>query len=154
MQAIGSRARQSMRVFLLLSLSALIVGAEDVSANLQVSGDCNDESGPHNGLWLYMGQTASGRPYYKHSEQPYYMYYDPACDGQAEGRWVMDSEAPSVTAEADLDEDTHCFYHSRYLDSSMMPSSGVWRSYCAEVGLGWVDSNVVITQVVTTTTTT
>ena len=52
---------------------ALLVGVCADELNVLVSGDCNDEAGPHNGLWLALGLTASGRPYYKLSGQEYYM---------------------------------------------------------------------------------
>ena len=40
----------------------------------------------------------------------------------------------SFEATTDLDADGACFYHSRILDQSQKPPSGVWRSYCWEVG--------------------
>ncbi|CAK8987216.1 unnamed protein product [Durusdinium trenchii] len=119
-------------------------------ADLILSGACNDETASHNGRWTFQGSTVSGRAYYKHEDYEYYMYYDPHCDGSisTEGRWILGSTAPTTTASSDLDEDGTCFYHARYnVEDLTPPERGLWRSYCWEVGQGWIDAAITITEV-------
>eukprot|EP00913_Durusdinium_trenchii_P028045 g26293.t1 len=122
-------------------------------ADLILSGACNDETASHNGRWTFQGSTVSGRAYYKHEDYEYYMYYDPHCDGSisTEGRWILGSTAPTTTASSDLDEEGKAWKtgleQAGVLQDLTPPERGLWRSYCWEVGQGWIDAAITITEV-------
>ena len=44
-------------------------------------------------------------------------------------------------------QDGTCFYHARYNVEDLLPPSGTWRTYCWEVGQGWVNADVTMTAV-------
>ena len=126
----------------------MLGGVEDV-IGLYVTGDCNNDTSDHNGYWHSLGQTASGHYFFKHTEQEYYIYFDPYCDGNpgTAARWIMDSDSPSTSAAGDLDNDGTCYYHGRYNTegTNPVPPSAIWRSWCVDTA--WTDSDVTITQV-------
>ncbi|CAJ1422765.1 unnamed protein product [Effrenium voratum] len=147
-------AMRSLHFFVLLGLTPG-KRAQDV-IGLYVTGDCNNDTSDHNGYWHSLGQTASGHYFFKHTEQEYYIYFDPYCDGNpgTAARWIMDSDSPSTSAAGDLDNDGTCYYHGRYNTegTNPVPPSAIWRSWCVDTA--WTDSDVTITQVEVTSTST
>ena len=84
---------------------------EQVEGAWLLEGHCNAQV---NGRYELQGRTASGRPFYKHSNVPLYLYYDPDCDGNPAtsggtgATWRVSDSAPSMSLEQDLDSDGEC----------------------------------------------
>ncbi|CAE7281673.1 Lztr1, partial [Symbiodinium sp. CCMP2456] len=99
-----------------------------------LEGHCNSEV---NGRYELQGYTASGRPYYKHLDESWYLFYDPDCDGNPAttetnlgAMWMVRSIPPSTSLEQDLDSDGIC-YKSAYLESNAeLPPTATWKTYC------------------------
>lgn len=95
----------------------------EVPMTLRLSGvDCpnyDDKREGINGQYHYQGQTADGRPYYRHyvkGDNDAWLYYDKECNGATLGnnnQWGMflltwSKEGPSTHAASDLDGDKDC----------------------------------------------
>ena len=78
----------------------------------RVPGDCH--GGYLNGEWAYVGQTKDGRGYYQrwYAAGMYWVsiYYDTDCGqgGTGKPEWLINKQAPSTSADVDLDGDGAC----------------------------------------------
>jgi len=138
----------------------------EVPMTLRLSGlDCPGSLGAEimNGQYHYQGQTADGRPYYRHHDHGW-LYYDKECDGAKGGnynqwgRFVLEKgEGPSTHAASDVDGNRACggniaaaFYGSNSLPdqakgappwfhgkAGALPEERVkWSVYCGPRALG------------------
>ncbi|EOD11539.1 hypothetical protein EMIHUDRAFT_214352 [Emiliania huxleyi CCMP1516] len=82
-------------------------------------------------LYVAVGYTFSGAPYFRDASSSHYIYWDPACSGTGStARWIVDKQAPSTTASSDLDGDRACAYYADIdSDDSSSPPLGTatWR---------------------------
>jgi len=99
---------------------------------MSVSGACSDSS--VNGVYTHAGITRSGAPYYQHSSNKWFFFYDPDCNGYGtKPRWIFDEKQPSLTAAYDLDGDADCHYFGRkdVEQSSQLPwGASTWKMVC------------------------
>uniref|UniRef100_A0A0D3IP50 Right handed beta helix domain-containing protein n=2 Tax=Emiliania huxleyi TaxID=2903 RepID=A0A0D3IP50_EMIH1 len=83
-------------------------------------------------VYVAVGYTFSGAPYYRAPSSSKYIYWDPDCNGGSGGtaRWIVDSDLPSIAVSSDLDRDGSCNYIARInSDDSSSPPLGTatWR---------------------------
>jgi hypothetical protein len=93
--------------------------------------------------FVFAGGSAAGAPVYSNADGNY-LYWDASCDGAGYNeissnriiehpRWILDSEAPNMTATMDLDSDAECVYfgHHGSSDSNGVPlGSTSWLVAC------------------------
>jgi len=112
---------------------------------MSVSGACSDSS--VNGVYTHAGITRSGAPYYQHSSNKWFFFYDPDCNGYGtKPRWIFDEKQPSLTAAYDLDGDADCHYFGRkdVEQSSQLPwGASTWKMVCDRQ---WSDVQLTLTQ--------
>lgn len=88
-----------------------------------------------NGDYDFAGVTATGAPYFQavRGRFQFYLYYDPHCDGAVGPRWIIDTDAPSVSTLADLDADRVCDYLARVSSNDpSSPPSATWLMHCGD----------------------
>mmetsp|Transcript_80191 Transcript_80191/g.151499 ORF Transcript_80191/g.151499 Transcript_80191/m.151499 type:complete len:290 (+) Transcript_80191:3-872(+) len=99
---------------------------------MTVSGACSSSS--VNGVYTHAGITQTGAPYYQHSSNKWFVFYDPDCNGYGtKARWIFDVNQPSLTAAYDLDGDADCHYFGRkeVEQSSQLPlGTSTWKMVC------------------------
>lgn len=119
-----------------------------------LEGHCNDDV---NGRYDLRGHTASGSPFYKHSTASLYLYYDPDCDGNPNttshhgATWRVDTTAPSMSLEQDLDDDGEC-WSAAYVavSTELPPQSSTWQQSCSyswNDGPEWYDRRLTLSPV-------
>ena len=99
---------------------------------LTVADSCNSYV---NGVYQMLGQTLSGRPYYKRvdPDSETYLYHDLHCAGSSSywQSWIFDYGQPSLTTDSDLDGDGICdFYSYQSSEADLPPLSRTWVSWC------------------------
>jgi len=99
-----------------------------------VSGACLYQE-TANGLFILQGTTLGGSPYYKNSDSGFHIYWDPDCTGTSGedsiARWVIDTDAPNISAFSDLDGDHDCKYLARTNSKDFVPPVGAqWLVFC------------------------
>eukprot|EP00756_Hemistasia_phaeocysticola_P048335 Hpha_TRINITY_DN22765_c0_g1::TRINITY_DN22765_c0_g1_i1::g.34263::m.34263 len=99
---------------------------------------CSVQAG-FDGDYYHVGTTRSGRPWYMQDDttSTRTLYYDPNCGGgdDGSGKWVLDTDMPSITAEEDLDQDGRCEYIGEAPTATgtrdrVSPVSGSWTVFC------------------------
>eukprot|EP00445_Apocalathium_hangoei_P002047 CAMPEP_0203857558 /NCGR_PEP_ID=MMETSP0359-20131031/10795_1 /ASSEMBLY_ACC=CAM_ASM_000338 /TAXON_ID=268821 /ORGANISM="Scrippsiella Hangoei, Strain SHTV-5" /LENGTH=483 /DNA_ID=CAMNT_0050774269 /DNA_START=27 /DNA_END=1478 /DNA_ORIENTATION=+ len=128
------------------------------SAVLELQGhfsehECSQQEALNSLQFELQGTTAGGFPWYKAKTAEQYIYYDLSCSGAAgtSARWVIDEDAPNVSAIADLDGDRNCSYHARVktTDGTAPPKGAMWRVQC---NTSWTDMWLALFRLPVTTT--
>mmetsp|Transcript_99614 Transcript_99614/g.286412 ORF Transcript_99614/g.286412 Transcript_99614/m.286412 type:complete len:491 (-) Transcript_99614:333-1805(-) len=116
--------------------------------------ECSQQEALNSLQFELQGTTAGGFPWYKAKTAEQYIYYDLSCSGAAgtSARWVIDEDAPNVSAIADLDGDRNCSYHARVktTDGTSPPKGAMWRVQC---DTSWTDMWLALFRLPVTTTT-
>lgn len=105
-------------------------------------------------VFLKLGTTMGGSPYYKATTLNQYIYFDRNCSGRSNvaARWVFDVDQPSRMLPYDLDNDGNCNYLARVWSntSSAPPQAAMWRVFCDSA---WQDTWVIVSPLTTSATT-